>query len=147
MQKIQDSSASKKVGDEASALTLKGTVSYDGVVYAKSDLISFAKALFKDKLTSDQVINDKSVNVSVENITNKNNELVANLNFQVSFLPKIENDKITAKISGMDLNSAINYLSNLPQVADVKINMSPNIPFLSNFLPKSSGNINIQTKE
>jgi len=145
--KIQDSSASKKVGDEASALTLKGTVSYDGVVYAKSDLISFAKALFKDKLTSDQVINDKSVNVSVENITNKNNELVANLNFQVSFLPKIENDKITAKISGMDLNSAINYLSNLPQVADVKINMSPNIPFLSNFLPKSSGNINIQTKE
>jgi len=144
--KVEDSSANKKVGDEAAALSLKGTVSYDGVVYAKSDLISFARALFKDKLSSDQTINDKSVSVNVENIKNTNNELIADLNFKVAFLPKIENKTLASKLSGMKINEAVDYLSELPQIADVKINISPNIPFLSKFLPRSSGNINIETK-
>jgi len=79
--KVENSTANKEVNDEAATLNLKGTVSYDGVVYAKSDLIFFAKALFKDKLTPNQIISDESVNVDVKNITNKNDELVADLNF------------------------------------------------------------------
>ncbi|OGH04571.1 MAG: hypothetical protein A2W22_04880 [Candidatus Levybacteria bacterium RBG_16_35_11] len=143
---INDSSTNKKVGDESSTLSIKGTVSYDGVVYSKKDLIDFAKALFKNKLSDNQTINDKSISVDVEDIKDEDGNLVADLNFKVALLPKIENKDLAAKVSGMELNEAINYFSKLPQVNDVKINITPNIPFLTKSLPRASGNINIQTK-
>lgn len=141
---IKDSSTNKKVGDEASTLSLKGTVSYDGVVYAKKDLTAFAKELFSDKLASNQVINEESVDVEVKKIEDENGMLVADLNFKVALLPKIEGKDLAKKIGGMKYNEAIDYLSKLPQIADVKINISPNIPFLPKSLPKFLGNINIQ---
>ncbi|OGH08484.1 MAG: hypothetical protein A2152_04075 [Candidatus Levybacteria bacterium RBG_16_35_6] len=143
---IKDSSANKKVGDEAKELILKGTVSYDGVVYSKKVLTDFAKALFKDKLSEDQTINDKSVKVNVDKVSDSNGDLVADLTFKVNFLPKVDGKDLSTKIKGMEMNEAINYLSKLPQINNVKITISPNIPFLTKSLPRSSSNISIYTK-
>jgi hypothetical protein len=142
---IENSSANKKVGDESSSLSLKGTVSYKGVVYSKSDLISFVKGLFKDKISNDQSLSENNIQVSVTNISNKNDQVKADLKISVGVLPKIDTKVLSEKIKGMSQEDAISYLSNLPQIANVKINISPNIPFLPKSLPGASGNINIST--
>jgi len=144
--KVTDSTPNKKVGDQASSLNLAGTVSYTGVVYAKSDLTNFTKGLFKDKLSSDQVISDSSISVTTSNVKQNNDEISADLKIKVNFLPKIDDKQIAQKVAGLSQDNAISELSKLPQIADVRITISPNIPFLSKYLPRASGNISVFTK-
>jgi len=133
----------KNVGDEASQVTLTGTVSYQGLSYNKNDIVSLALNLFNYK---DITINKDNLNVLVKDITAKEKEVQANLNIQALLLPKIDDGTLTAQIAGQPTAKAESILSGLTHVSSVSISISPSIPFVTKNLPRNSKNIKILIK-
>ncbi len=144
---LSKKSLNAKIGDEANQITLTGTVEYQGISYDKNDLVIFSKSLLNKDVPETQEINYNNIKASVLNIKNKNDEEVeANLNIKALLLPKIPKDKITKQLKGKSFRKAEDILYKLPQVADIDIFLSPNLPFLPKTLPSREKNIIILIK-
>jgi hypothetical protein len=133
----------KNVGDEASQVTLTGTVTYQGVSYNKNDIVSLALNLFNSK---DITINKDNLNILVKDMKSKDKEVNANLNIQALLLPKIDDGTLTKQIAGQPTAKAESILSGLTQVSSVSISISPSLPFVTKNLPRNSKNIKIVIK-
>jgi hypothetical protein len=147
-----DSTADKKsfdkeVGDEATKLTLKATVTYEGLSYSKQDLISFTKSLVKKELSSKLEIDENNIKVAVENVKKKDTgEVSATLKIKAPLLPNLNKESIVKNISGKSNDEVKKTLLDISQVVNVDIKPSFPIPFLTNSLPRFSNNIEIVTK-
>lgn len=128
---------SKDVDEEASEVSLTGTVNFEGLTYKESDLFDFSK----DKLAQDQKdlsVNPKDFNVSVTDVKVKNGDVSATLTVKASLIPKIQKENILKQIQGKSVTQAEETLKALPLVNDVKIKMSPPIPLLPKRIPPPS---------
>ncbi len=131
-----------KVGDEASQVTLTGTVEYQGLSYNKDDLIKFSKSLLSKDVPSNQEIDYNNIKTDVLDMKNKNDEEIeANLDIKTLLLPKIDNGKLIRDLKEKSFKTAQDSIYKLPQVANVNIKLSPNIPFLPKNLPAREKNI------
>ncbi len=133
----------KNVGDQASKVTLTGTVTYQGVSYNKNDIVDLALNLFNSK---DITINKDNLNVNFKDIKAKDKEVNANLNIQALLLPKVDDGTLTRQIAGQSVAKAQNVLSDLSNVSSVNISIFPSLPLVSKNLPKNSKNIKIVIK-
>lgn len=146
---VEKESFDKKVGDEASKLNLKATVLFQGLSYKKDDLISFTKSFLDKELLGKMEIDEKNIQVDVEDIKEKDEKddtVSATLKIKAPLLPSLKKEELAKNISGKSKEEAKNTLLNISQVVDVDINPSFPIPFLTNYLPKFSNNIKIVTK-
>ena len=132
----------KKVGDQASTVTLKGTVNFTTLTYNKADMLKLADSLFN--ASSGQISSD-NLSVSAKNIaTDKNGDVAADLTINAGLLPKLDQESIAKQIAGISIQKARNLLLNMPQVENVGIELKPNLFFLSQNLPGNPKNITIQ---
>lgn len=140
-------SLNAKVGDETNQLTLTGTVEYQGISYSKDDLIKLSKSLLSKNIPPSQEIDYNNIKASVLDIKQENNEKIeASLNIKTLLLPKIDQAKMTKDLKGKPFKTVEDALYKLPQVANVTIRLSPNLPFLPKNLPTRIGNIKIIIK-
>jgi len=131
-----------KAGDQASSVTLKGTVDFQTLTYNKADMLKLAQSLFGG---NDTQISQDNLSVNAKNIgTNKDSSIAADLEISAGLLPKLDNASITKQIAGMSIQKAKNILSNMPQVENVGIDLKPSIPFLSQNLPGNPNSITVQ---
>ncbi len=144
---LSKKSLNAKVGDEATQVTLSGTVEYQGISYDKSDLIAFSKLLLSKDIPSNQEIDYNNIKTDVKDIQNKNDENVeANLNIKALLLPKLNEEKLLKEIKGKSFKKAEDILYKVPQVIDIDITLFPKIPFLPKNLPNIERNIKILIK-
>ncbi len=124
----------KKEGDETSKVTLKADVSYKSITYNKSDLISFAKTILQ---IQDSLIFDESrIATNAKNIKVKSgSEAGTTLEISGFLLPKIDEANLAKQISGKNITTAQNILTNISQISNANINISPNIPLFPKTLP------------
>jgi len=138
---VEDKDFSKKVDEEATQVTLKGTVSYTGLLYAKKDLTDFTKSLVTSSAKG-LSIDEKNLKVNVVNAKKKNDkQITADLKITAKLLPKINQADLIGKIKGLPVKEAEAELRQINQVADVKISISPPLPLISNNLPTSPSQI------
>lgn len=137
---LDNQSTDKKEGDQANQFTLKATVNYKGVTYKKDDILNLADSLFK---SSNQVVNKDNFSVEANNIKTDGDNVTSDLTIKASLVPEIDQNSVIKDVLGFEVNKAKNFISNLPQVTDVKISVSPSIPFLPKNLPKDPTKINI----
>jgi len=136
-----------KIGDQTSQLTLTGTSDYKSLTYSKTDLLEISKSLLSQNIPPNQTIDYNNITTSVANIINKNDgEINANLNVKALLLPKISENDLIKNLKGKSFNDTEILLYKLPQVANVSIKLSPNIPFLPKNLPARESNIKILIK-
>jgi len=141
---LSKQSLNAKVGDEANQLTLTGTVKYQGISYAKNELLTFIKSFLSKNIPSDQEIDYNNIKTTVLSVQSKNiEELNANLNIKALLLPKIDKIKLVKDIKGKSVKTSSDLIYQLPQIADVVIKLSPNLPFLPKNLPSREENIKI----
>lgn len=127
----------KDVDEEASEVSLTGTVNFEGLAYKQSDVFDFAK----DKLSEDQKdlsVNPQDFNVDVEDVKVKSGDVSATLKLKTSLIPKIERDNLLNQIKGKSLNDAEETLKGLPLVNSVEVKMFPPIPLLPKRIPPPS---------
>lgn len=131
----------KKLGDETSKVTLTATVSFNYISYSQSDLVSFAENIFQDQSFD---ILKSSVSTDVKKLTiSKNRDVDVNLVLNVKEVPKIDSGNIINQVRGENIQKAKNLISNMENVDNVEISVSPGIPFLTNSLPKNTENIEV----
>ena len=131
----------KKANDQANQVTLTGTVTFKGLSYANADMIKLANALFN---SGDTQLGQNDLGISAKNIvTEKNSDVSADLTIQANLVPKIDTASLANQIAGGSIQKAKNLISNFPQVENVGIALSPNLPFLPQNLPGNPKNITI----
>src|SRR3972149_4044306 len=144
---LSSKSLNVKIGDEVNQVTLTGTVEYQGLSYDKNDMITFGKFLLSKDIPLDQEIDFNNIKASVLDIKNKNDEETeASLSIKALLLPKIDENKLTKDLKGKPFKTAEDVLYKLPQVANVKIKLSPNLPLLPKNLPAREKNIKVLIK-
>lgn len=136
----------KKEGEESPIITLKATVEFQGISYQKNNLDDFSKKLLKSDV-QDLVFTENGIKYSMRDIKQKNdNEILAKLYAKAFLMPKLDNKKLTQELKGKSFDEANDLLSKIPQVSDVSVNLSPNLPLLPKILPQRSENISIVVK-
>ena len=139
---VSSSSFDKKVDDQVSQITLKGTVDFTAVSYNDSDILAFATQLFD---SSNLLVSKQNLDVTAKNLTQlKNKDVTGTLDLKVKLLPKIDTTALAEEIKGAPLDKAKNLVLNLPQVQNVDITIKPSLPFISKNLPGDSKNIIIK---
>jgi hypothetical protein len=139
---VDKQSFDKKMDEQANQLTLKGTVTFQGLSYKNADIAAFANSLFN---SSESELSQKDLGISAKNIvTEKNDDVSADLTIKANLLPKMDTSSIAKQIAGVSLQKAKNIISNFPQVENVEVLLKPNIPFLPKNLPGNPKNITIQ---
>lgn len=133
----------RKIGDEATKLTLKGTVLFQGVVYKGDDLDRYSKNLLAQNL-KDLNLSKDGVQYDIKELKVKDNkEILAKITFRAYLLPKIDNQKLSGQLSGKSFEEAQKILLGLPQVEKVNITLRPKLPLLPKTLPRRASNIKI----
>jgi hypothetical protein len=135
----------KDVGDQASKVTLKATVTFTTLAYKNNDIKQLAEALLKDKYSQDLAISDKGVNTTITNVkTDKDGDVSATLTMIAGLLPKVDTSALLQQLPGKSFTDANELIKqSVPQVKDTEIKLSPNIPFLPKILPRIKTNITI----
>lgn len=145
-EKLVKKDLSKKVNDEASKVTLTGTVEYKGISYKKSDLVDFANGVLKNEISKDEVIDPNSLKTDVGEIKQDKDKVSAQVSIKGFVVPKIDEKEAIKKITGKSFSNTKDILIKYPQVSSVQINLSLSLPFLPKMLPFSSNNIRITAK-
>jgi hypothetical protein len=144
---LKEKDFSKNVNEEASSVTLKATVLYTALTYKKSALQDFGKQLFKDN-SSDKNLAKNGIEIDMKDAKVKDDKTVsANVDTKASFVPKYDFDDLKKQIKGKSENAAIDLLKKQPQIEDVVITYSPNIPFIPKLLPQSFSHITITLEQ
>ena len=106
-----------------------------------------SKSLLSKDIPSNQEIDYNNIKISVLDIKNINDEEIqANLSVKTLLLPKIDQGKLTKDLKGKSFNFAKDALDKLPQIENIDIKLSPNLPFLPKNLPVREKNIKILIK-
>lgn len=132
----------KNVNDEASTVSLDGTITYQGVTLDKIVLTAFAQNILKDKIPVNMTISSEGIKTDVSDITN-GKIISASVNLKASLLPNLNVVDIAKNISGKSFTEGKQVIKTLPQIEDVTIINKPNLPFLPKILPRLSKNITI----
>lgn len=134
----------KDVGDEAKQVTLKATVLFTTFSYNQKDLNELAQTLLKDDFSDDLSLSDKDTKTNLEDIDIENDEeITATLKVSGGLVPNIDNQSVVDQISGKSFIEATEVLRSLPQVKNAEVKLTPNIPFLPQFLPRMKENITV----
>lgn len=132
---------SKKIGDEASDISITATISYQLVSYATNDFELYSKDLLKDY---SNMILIGQIKYNLENIKQGKEDISALLKIKALYMPNIDKEKIIAQITGKQIKESEEILSKLPQVSSVDISINPKLPMLPKTLPRISKNILIE---
>ncbi len=131
----------KKEDDQADKITLSATVSFNFLSYETGDITKLSEKLFDNSNFS---IEKSQFNVNAKNIKiTKNEDISADLVITAKLFPKINTEDLIKQMAGTDVKKAKNQLSNMQNVKEVEIQISPNLPFLSSTLPKNPKNITV----
>lgn len=141
--KFEDKSFSKKVDDEATEVSLTGTISFEGVSYSKSEMVNFAKDKLGQSIPDNMMIDPDKISVTATDVTQKNGQTTAKINITASLIPKIDPEAIAKEIAGKSVSTATNTLQQIPEVERVNISVFINLPLLPNRLPFSAGKIKV----
>lgn len=133
----------RQVGEQADKVTLNATVIYEGIAYRKDDLKSLARSLIQRGIPNNMTVNYENLKIGIKDVLQKKDNINLTLNIKALLQPKIDEKSLASQLSGMSYEDAREKLSRIPQVSDIEIHISPNIPFLPKILTKTSKNIKI----
>ena len=137
-------SFSRKVDEEATEVSLTGTIKFEAVSYTNSDLVEFAKIKLSENIPDNMIIDPQKVTAQASNLTQKDGEASAKVTISAAVLPKIDPNEIAKQITGKSIKVAIKDLQNIPEVEKVNIRVFYNLPLLPQRLPFSSKKIKVE---
>ncbi len=136
-------SFSKKLDEEATEVSLTGTIAYEGVAYQKSDLVKYAKEKLSEDVPDNMMIDVETVTGEASEIKQEDGETTAKVSVKASIVPKIDPQQVAKDVAGKSVKTATADLQSIPEVERVDIKVFINLPLLPNRLPFSSEKIKV----
>lgn len=134
----EDEQFSNKVGDEATNIKLKLSLSLVATSVSKEDLSNKAKEVLASKIPSDFVLRDDQIKFDIDTDGDDFDvKVVANL------IPNVDTTEIAKKIAGKLPRLAEDYLSIIPGFVKAEFKIKPLFPGKMGTLPHVSKNMNV----
>lgn len=129
--KITRKNFDKKEGEEASLLTLDMEIQAESFVFDENDL---KKILAENTNNSiDPTLQARPENIQILEIKAKRepDSLTISGDFRANLVPRFNEEELAKQIAAKSPKEVRGIIKQTPQVADVAINYSPNIPFIT----------------
>jgi len=141
---LDEAKSNKEAGDEASSISLAGTLNFSSLAYSESDLKDFAKKIIEKDTADDLKIDESSINIKIKDAEREDGgDVAAKAVIEGALLPKLEESRIKEQLSGKSTIEANDILSKLPYVEKTTIEYSPNIPYIGNLIPRLPNNVEV----
>lgn len=140
--KIVRSNFDKKEEEEASLLNLDLQIEADAIAFDPRQLQQLIAQNTTD-LPKDLMVRSQDIQISQSRITRQDLKLQIAGRFKASLVPKFDEEELKAKIAGKSLKEARSIIREIPQVSDVNVNFSPNLPLVGN-LPSNKAKISFK---
>ena len=140
-----------KVGDKKGELSGSVTAQVEGLSYSKSELSDFMGKISQNVVPQgfEFYSYNKDLQVDVLGSTEKTVLSPSEADLQVTFkffiAPKIDNQKVFEKISGLSASAAKTELEKINDVTKVELNITPGFAFF-NKIPTKTNAVNIKIK-
>lgn len=138
---------SKEVDAESDTVSLDLTLNYKGIVFSKEDIVTLMTSQFSSDIPAGYALKpeDSIVDVKTVKIDKKGNNLLT-VSLSANLVPSLNKYEITNHISGKSLKSATDYITTLPGVSGVNLDIQPSIfkNIVKLFLPWRKENIKIE---
>jgi len=114
-------------------------VEASGIVYNESEL---KKLLAESTEDLPENLQAREENVEIMDVNVKRKDLSLNLTgkYQVGLVPKFNEDDLREKIAGKGIKETRAIIKEIPQVNDVVVDFSPNLPLFSS-IPRNKSKI------
>lgn len=138
---------SKKEGEEATSVSLKGAVEFQGLAYDKTDQVTFVSQMFEEETNNDLKLDEKSINLDIEKINKRTKDSIdANIKIIGELKVELDKGKLAKELAGKRVKDAKERLNGLPQLSDSEVSVFPGLPLIGSKLPRSDKNIVIVVK-
>ncbi len=133
-----------KVGDVADTLKLSLSVTASGIAADKGKLLQYATDSLKSKIPQGFALRSSQITFKFIFSGTKDDNLVYNTDVGANFLPVVNTDELTDKISGKSVPVVESYLTNVPGYSRAEVKLKPNLPGPFATLPRLKKNITIE---
>ncbi len=131
----------RAVDEEAKRVTLKGTITFTGVIYNKEDIKQYTLEKVKEKTSNDISLAENKLTQELSGMKRDGDEISAKLSIKAGLLPSLDTQKLQQTVKGKGVEEALTSLRSLPQTEKVEIAFKPSLPLLNGSLPSKEGNI------
>lgn len=135
---------SKEIGEEASSLTLKATVSATQFVYKKSSLIDQALLLFQPEVKSNYQLDKANISYTTDKVDLKDNSLIISSKIKAKAVIKVSDVEIKKTVLGKNQSKLKDILKSQYKIDGYNLIMKEPLPLLKNYLPFFLQNINLK---
>ncbi len=144
---LENATFDKKEGDEATKVTLKGNVIYQGLAYNNDDLKEYGLTVLKSQYADDVTFAESSIKSTVEDVNLDDPKTAeAQVTVEGGQLPEMDTADIIKNVKDQSLGQARETISNLPQVTKTDITFSPPIFIIPDLFPRLPNQISVEIK-
>ena len=137
--KILKKEFDKKVDEEASLVNLDMEIEASGIVYDESELKKLLAESTED-LPENLEARPENVELIDVVVKRKDNSLSLTGKYQVALVPKFNEDDLRGRIAGKGVKETRAIIKEIPEVTDVIVDFSPDIPLFSS-VPRNQSKI------
>ena len=143
--KIVKKDFDKKVDEEASLINLDMSIEVSAIIYTEEDLKKQLAATVNKDLSKDHEVRFEDISISEVKAVRNNNVLALSGRFQSRLIPRFNDEEMKDKISGKNTKETRAIIKTIPEVSDVQINFSPNLPFVDT-IPRDKSKITFKVE-
>lgn len=145
-EKITSQTSSQKIGDQTNNFNLNASVTFTNLTAFKSDLLSYAKNLLKQKI-SDNLLENNLITYDITNIKNNNGNINFIFNTKAKLIPSFNKKTLAKSLTGKKIIQGEKIINDINQVNGVTIDLFPNFPFIPKIIPLFPNHINFKFEE
>lgn len=135
----------KKVGDEASEVSLNLTLAITATVYNAQHLKEILSKTLEQAAPTGYEVSTEGIETSAElSAVEANGDLIFIGRIRANLIPSFDKDELARNLSGKKPNAAETYLKAIPSVLSYQVNIWPNLPEILQAFPRDTKRIKIQ---
>lgn len=142
--KIENQEFDRKVGDEATSITLDLEISVEAIEIDSAELFNLTKEKLSDIAPAGFALKSDQVKYVFNFVDEKDGDKKFKVNVKANYLPSVNIDDILSKMRGKTLNSGISYLKTIPGYRSIKIKFNSNLFSSMGILPIIKSNIDVE---
>lgn len=134
----------KKVGDEASEVSLNLTLAITATVYNAQHLKEILSKTLEQAAPTGYEVSPDGIETSAElSAVEANGDLIFIGRIRANLIPQFDKDELARNLSGKKPNAAETYLKAIPSVLSYQVNIWPNLPEFLQTFPRDTKRIKI----
>ncbi len=143
---LADATYSKEVGEEAEKVGIQASSEMEYYTVSKSGIIKKLQEMISKKDSNGYKLHESSIDFSIEDIENNDNEVTLSLNTTADLFKDIDKESVIESVRFKQFSQISNILTGKFEIEEVEVKeVFPPIPFISGWIPLFAKNVTVTT--